>query len=103
MSPDKHIVFLIIIAARKKRDEILELLSQSGAQLTSSLYARGSASASSLSCAFGLVAEEHKVMTSCLLSSNAADTLIETLNKEYGFEKPNTGIAFTIPVEGLSY
>lgn len=103
MSPHKHIVFLVIITARKKRDEILELLSQNGAQLISTLYARGSASASSFALAFGLAAEEHKIMTTCLLSSAVADTLIETLDAKYGFEKPNSGIAFTVPVEGLSY
>ncbi len=47
MSSNKHIVFLIILAARRKKDDILELLVQNEGTLISTLYARGSASASS--------------------------------------------------------
>ena len=103
MSPRKHIVFIVIIAARNKKDEIIELLAKNEAQLINTTYARGSTKASSLLSAFGLVAEEGKVLSSGLMPGEKADKLIDLLNREHDFSKLNTGIAFTIPVEGLSY
>ena len=103
MSSKKRIVYVFIITARQKKDVILELLTQQEAQLINTVYAKGSIKANSLLSAFGLVADECKVISTCLLPVERADRLIELLNTEYDFMMPNTGIAFTIPVEGLSY
>ena len=42
-------------------------------------------------------------MISCLLKTERAKELIALLCKEYRFDKPNTGIAFGVPVEGLAF
>ena len=52
---------------------------------------------------FGLVPEENKVVITCLLPSEKSDALLDMLVEKFNFDKPNTGIAFTIPVEKLSY
>ncbi len=50
----------------------------------------------------GLVPEEHKVLITCLISRGKVDKVMEMLEREFHFNRPNTGIAFTIPIEKLS-
>lgn len=99
----KHLVFLIIITDRKKKDEIVSLLNQSCAKLISTIYGKGSVKAGLVKDAFGFVPEENKIIATCLLSGEKAGALIDTLNKDFRFDKPNTGFAFSLPVSGLSF
>jgi len=103
MSSPKHIVYLTVITPRNKKDVIIDLLLQHEAQIIDTSYARGSVTAGSLPSAFGLTEEKNRVISSCLLSQEKADKLIELLNREQGFTEPNTGIAYTVPVETLFY
>jgi len=103
MKYDTRLEFFIIIADRKKKKSLITLLTQSGARIINTLYGTGSAKVNSFADAFGFIPEENKIVITCLLSADKSDILIETLNKEFNFDKQNTGIAFTVPVEGLSY
>ena len=93
----------MIIADQKKKDRFLRLLSEFGAHGIETVYGHGSMSPSALAAAFGLDAEQGKVLITCLLRTENAKRLIETLYRDYKFDKPNTGIAFSIPVEGLAF
>ena len=103
MVNEKQTVFLVVIADRKKKEELLRLLLQRGAKLINTIYARGSVNASSIKEVFGFITEEHKVIITALLLQNTSNELLDDLIDRHNFNKPNTGIAFTIPVEGLSY
>jgi len=53
--------------------------------------------------AFGFETEQGKVLISCLIKKEKAEELTEVLYRDYNFNKPNTGIAFGISVEGLVF
>ena len=95
--------YFILIAEQKKKNKFLSLLSERGAKMIQTVYAHGSMSPSAIAAAFGFEAEQGKVIISCLLKTDAAKALLEELYSDYNFKKPNTGIAFGIPVEGLAF
>jgi len=100
---EPKIFHMVIIAGRKQKEPLLKSLSNSGGHFINLYYGRGSVKAAFLMNAFGLVAEENKVMITCLLSRREADEVFSVLISEFHFDKPNTGIAYTLPVEKLSY
>ena len=103
---DTHIQslqYFMIIANKKNKDKFLTLLNNYGAKGIETVYGHGSVSPSVLAAAFGLDAEQGKVLISCLLKTEKAKELIDVLHKDYHFNKPNTGIAFSIAVEGLAF
>ena len=95
--------YFVIIAEQKKKESFLSLLTDHGAHVIETVYGHGSASPSLIAAAFGLEAEQGKVLISCLVRSETAKKLMDVLYDEYNFNKPNTGIAFSIPVEGLAF
>lgn len=99
----KGLSYFVLIAEQKKKKSFLGLLSEYDAHGIEIVYAHGSMNPSALAAAFGLEAEQKKVMITCLLRSERAAALIDVLYREYKFDKPNTGIAFTVPVEGLAF
>ena len=98
-----NIMHLVVIAGREQKDKIMTALSGSGGHFTSISYGRGTVQAGLISDALGLVPEKNKVVIRCLCSSKEADAIMEMLVAEFSFDKPNTGIAYAIPVEILSY
>ena len=97
------IQFFVIIADQKKKNKFLSLLGDYGARAIDTVYGHGSMSPSAIAAAFGFEAEQGKVVISCLLKRETARELIDVLYKEYNFDKPNTGIAFSIAVEGMAF
>ena len=95
--------YFVIIADQKKKDKFLALLGEHGAHGIETVYGRGSMSPSALAAAFGLEAEQGKVLISCLVKVSEAKALIDILYSDFNFDKPNTGIAFGITVEGLAF
>ena len=103
MSNEPNIEFLVLIAARDEKEEFLTLLARAGARVINTVYGKGSAKVNSFMEALGIIPDDDKIMITCLITDKKSDTVFEILVKEFSFDKPNTGIAFTIPVEGLSY
>ena len=105
MSDNKEsaLQYFVIIAAQKQKKKFLSLLCDYGARGTEVVYGHGSMSPSALAAAFGLEAEQGRVLITCLLKTERARELTDVLYKEYHFDKPNTGIAFGITVEGLAF
>lgn len=95
--------YLVIIAEQKKKKKFLNLIGEHGARGIEIVYAHGSMSPRAIAAAFGFETEQGKVMITCLLKNKEARELIDILYKEYGFDKPNTGIAFSISVEGMAF
>lgn len=95
--------YFVVIAEQKKKNKYLSLLSDHGAHGVTTVYGHGSMSPSAIAAAFGFEAEQGKVLITCLVKTETAKHLINLLYHDYQFSKPNTGIAFTIPVEGLAF
>ena len=95
--------YFVIIAGQKKKDKFIQLLNAHGARGVSIVYGHGSMSRSALAAAFGIGAESGRALISCLVKRDQAEKLVAALYKDYDFDKPNTGIAFSIPVEGLAF
>ena len=47
--------------------------------------------------------ERKKILLACLAYHKACQELIDVLNKEYSFDKLNTGIAYCISLEQIGY
>ena len=95
--------YFVIIAEQKKKNKFLSILADHGAKGVEVVYGHGSMSPSAIAAAFGFEAEQGKVLISCLLKTEKARELLDVLYHDYNFKKPNTGIAFGIPVEGLAF
>jgi len=99
-----QVVMLVVIAGRKLKPELMDALADAGGRLATIIYAKGSVRAGGrLMEAFGFVPEENKVFIQCLMTAEHATAALEMLTHKFHFDRPNTGIAFTIPVEGLSH
>lgn len=95
--------YFVIIAEKKKKNKLLNLLGDHGARGIEIIYAHGSMTPIAIASAFGFETEQGKVMISCLVKSEGARELIDALYRDFHFDQPNTGIAFGIPVEGLAF
>jgi hypothetical protein len=94
--------FLTLIADRKLKKEIINFLIESRGHLIDVVYAKGSVKASYFKDMLGLVPEEKKILITCLIASNLSEHVLEQLILKFNFDKPNTGIAFVVPVDTLS-
>ncbi len=105
MSQNKisNVQYFVIIAEQKKKIKFLELLGENDAHAIEVVYAHGSVNPNTFAAAFGFENEQGKVVISCLVKTEKAKALIEILHKDYKFNKPNTGIAFSISVEGIAF
>lgn len=101
IDPAKH-ELLTIIATRKLKDALLLALTNTGVYLTETMYGKGAFQASCFANALGLVPEDHKIVITCVIAHEKTDALLRLLNDHYHFNRPNTGIAFTIPIEQWS-
>jgi len=99
----RRLQYFVIISDKKKKNKFLSLLSEQGGHEINVIYGKGSANASFWAQAFGLEVEEEKVFLSCVLPEEKAAPLMQLLYEEYDFKKRNTGIAFSIPIEGLIF
>lgn len=95
--------YFVIIASKKKKNEFLSLLGDYGAHVVETTYGYGSMSPSVLAAAFGFETEQKKVLISALVKREQAERLMQVLQEKYDFDQPNTGIAFSVSVEGLAF
>lgn len=96
-------VFLTLVAGRKQKDALIAALYESGVKLVSTMYGRGTVKASYLQNALGLIPEENKVILTGLVPKEKSCAVLDMLAERFHFDRPNTGIAFTIPIETLLF
>jgi len=99
----QEIRHMVLIAGRNQKERLLTAISENGGHFLNFYYGRGSVKASFLMDTYGLVPEENKIIIMCLVSNKDAETIFKMLEKDFHFNKPNTGIAYTIPVKKLSF
>ena len=97
------IYFLVIIAGRKQKNELLTMLTEAGTPIINTLYGRGTVKTGYLMNLLGIVSEENKVVITSIMTDVKTDTVMNMLVEKFGFNEPNTGIAFAVPVNGLLY
>lgn len=95
--------YFVIIGKPKLKEKLYSLLKENNAHLLDTIYGHGSVSSNILAQAFGLDSEQKRVIISCLVPSENLSNLIQILHEKYQFNKPNTGIAFSVPVEGIMF
>ena len=100
---NNRLLYFVLICNPKHKNKLYTLLQDNGAKTINTISARGSAPQSAILQAFGLEASNKKYIFTTLLPLEVATNLIEILKNEYNFNKPNTGIAFTVPVQGLLF
>lgn len=100
-APD--IFYIVIISERKKKDELLLFLSECGAKVIDTLYGKGSVKANLLMDMLGCLPEKQKAVITCLSSSQGTELIFNGLINKFSFDMPNTGVAYTVPVEKLLY
>lgn len=99
----KRLQYVVVIAEKKKKGKLMTLLGERGAHEVELIYGKGSAGVGFLAKAFGLDMEDERVYLSCLLPDACVAPLMQTLYEDFDFKKSNTGIAFSVPVEGLMF
>ena len=100
----KNIAYLMLISGRNQKEDLLKFLNEMSANVVNISYGEGSVKHNSpLIEIFGFVPEKHKVIITCLLSHDKANEVIKMLEKVFDFHKVNTGIAFTVGVDFLSF
>ena len=95
--------YFVIIGNTKLREKFSALLKENGAHSINTIYGRGSVGKSILAQAFGLDSDQKKVIISSLLPTENAEKVINVLYEEYNFNKANTGIAFSVPIQKLLF
>ena len=97
-------VFLTVIAGRKQKDELLTALLNSGIHLINTVYGKGGAMrVNGIKYVLGLIPEENKVLITCVSDADKASAAMNMLTEKFHFDKPNTGIAFTVNIENIAY
>lgn len=98
-----NLQYFVVVAKKNKKNKLLALLGANGACVLETVYVHGSLGPSIVKTAFGLDNNQSKVMISCLLKDSDAKNVVDIINKKYKFYKPNTGIAFSVLLEGLIF
>lgn len=97
------IVFLVVIGNRKQKENLIAELCKAEAAFFNVVYGKGLVKKNELLEAFGLVDEQNKVVITCLIKEEKSEYALKMLTDKFKFNQPNTGIAFTIPVDKLKY
>ena len=98
----QDLVFLTIIAERRRKDSIIEDLLGMGIHLVNTSYGRGTVTASMLQTTLGLVHQKEKVIITCMATQEKAHLALDLLVDKHEFHKRHTGIAFTMPIDSVS-
>ena len=98
-----EILFMALIAGRTQQDALLSALLEAGVHLINTIYGRGTVHAGYLKNILGLVPEKNKVAITCVLTGDKANAVLKMLTEKFHFDNPNTGIAFTVPIDEVSF
>ncbi len=99
----KSLQYLTVISSTKNKEKILKLLREQSAEAVNVIYGKGSVKESLLAQAFGLDWDSKKAVITGIIETDMAKEVIEILKDKYNFNKANTGIAFSISVDGLLF
>lgn len=93
---------MVVIAGRKYKEKLLEDLRELDSRVVNIIYGKSSVNGGYIQEILGFIPEEQKVVITCLLPAANVDKLLSLLTEKYEFGKPDTGIAFSLPISGLA-
>jgi hypothetical protein len=96
-------VFLILVADRRQKEPIVTELLDKGIHLIDTVYGKGTVNTGYLMNTLGLVPEKNKIVVTCLFTYSKLGGVMKMLMEKFKFDMPNTGIAFTVPIDALSF
>lgn len=97
------IEYLFIITGRKQKDALLSRMCSIDNRIVNTIYGKGTIKSNYLLDMLGLVPEENKVILTSVLPKEKTEVIFDMLLNEFDFGNPNTGIAFTMPISGMSF
>ena len=99
----ESIVMMTLIAKREDKDKLLSALSESGIHLSNVSYGRGFVRTGYVKYSFGMSRDVRTVIIFCVSTATKIDKFLDRLLVEFNFNKPHTGIAYTVPINQISY
>ena len=102
MTHKEEWVVMVIITRRKYKAELVKMLYDHEAAMVHQTYAKGSAKASFLR-ALGPTQEQSKLFLLGFVKTDQVPAIFSVLEYKYKFKEPNSGFAFTFPLEKISY
>ncbi|MDR3318456.1 MAG: hypothetical protein LBS99_03380 [Clostridiales bacterium] len=98
-----EVVALFVIANRNIKDELIKELTECKEMFFHTVYGKGSVKSNQFLQAFGFHVEQEKVLLIGLISRENSARAFDILIERFKFNKPNTGIAFSVPIDKLKY
>ncbi|HHU43100.1 MAG: hypothetical protein QM214_06695 [Bacillota bacterium] len=96
----KPVKMLMVIVDRGKGKKIIKMLNDFGLGYTFAAYGTGTAS-TEIRTYFGLEESQRDIVFGIVPQEKSKD-IMDLLNEKLKLRKPNTGIAFTIPIKCVS-
>lgn len=92
---------LLVIAPRKEKERLISALHELEVVYINVMYGKGSLSQSSLANVLGFESEPHKIVITAFVRNHLLNDVFTMLEEKFKFGQPNTGFAFSIPVEKI--
>jgi len=99
ISPGAPLVLMVTIFDRGQDEQVMDLFTHEG--VTFNLLTHGRGTANSQILGFLGLGEAEKTLLFSTMSSEASDVLLRGVGGVVGPDKPNRGIAFTLPVNSV--
>jgi hypothetical protein len=99
----ESIVMMTLIAKREEKGTLLSALLESGIHLSNVSYGRGFVRTGYVKYSFGMSRDIRTVIIFCVSTDTKINMFLERLLTEFNFDKPHTGIAYTVPINQISY
>ncbi len=97
---NKEFSILFLIVSQKLGPKAEAIFAEAGTTVYNNVFAKGTAT-SEMSDMLGLGSVD-KAVTTCLYPKQMAHEMLDTLRDRLYLGTPNTGVAFTIPLSGIS-
>jgi len=98
-SPGAPLVLMVTIFERGQDERVMDLFTHEG--VTFNLLALGRGTANSQILSYMGLGETEKMLLFSTMSSEASDVLLRQVGEVVGPDKPNRGIAFTLPIRSV--
>ena len=95
------VLLLFVIADRKQEKKLIEELSAMQASLVNVIYGKGFIKNNNIWDMVGFYNELSKVVLTALINRDKSGDILGMLEDKFNFDRPNTGIAFTVAIDKI--
>lgn len=100
MFEPKPVKMIVIITDRKNGKRLTKVLNENHIHYHLAAHGRGTAP-TEMQAYFGF-GEQEKAVVFCVTKEDRQEDVFRVLREEMGFDNPNTGIAFSVPISSVS-